>query len=507
MTVDSNRSALNHTGSMLSVVGQCSKSFSTGDFDKFREECGLMGVWNHPEASNLCYLGLYSQQHRGQEGAGVVAMDLELRNGFHVHRGLGLVADVFSDFDFAKLPGNCSVGHVRYSTAGGNQISNVQPFFSEFAGGAMAIAHNGNLINADKVREALLDDGAIFSATSDTELILHLIARAPQSLPFVERIITALHTLEGAYSLLMMTHDAMYAVRDPNGFRPLAIGKLDGAFILASETCAFDLVGAQYVRDLECGELVVFRGREEPVSFFPFKPRRPAPCIFEYVYFARPDSEVFGANVYETRKKFGEELAREHPVAADVVIPVPDSGTTAAIGYSQASGIPLEMGLIRNHYVGRTFIEPKQSIRDFGVKVKLNANAAVLRGRSIIVVDDSLVRGTTSKKLVAMLRQAGAREVHLRISSPPTTGPCYYGIDTPDKEQLIASHNSLSEIAKFIDVDSLGYLSVEGLYRAVSATQRPSQNGSHGRFCDACFSGHYPIGTPQKFERKQQDLF
>lgn len=484
----------------LVQIGQCA--------DRFREECGLMGVWNHGEASNLCYLGLYAQQHRGQEGAGVVSVEGRGDAAeFYVHRGLGLVADVFGGFDFLRLPGQRAIGHVRYSTAGGNQVANVQPFFAEFAGGRMAIAHNGNLINADKIRDALLDDGAIFSATSDTELLLHLIARAPKTLPFVERIITALHSVEGAYSLLMMTSEALYAVRDPNGFRPLVLGKLGNGYVLASETCAFDLVGASYLRDVECGELVVISGNDEPQSFFPFKARRPAPCIFEYVYFARPDSEVFGANVYETRKKFGEELAREHPVKADLVIPVPDSGTTAAIGFSQASGIPLEMGLIRNHYVGRTFIEPKQSIRDFGVKVKLNANPAVLAGKSIVVVDDSLVRGTTSKKLVAMLRQAGAREVHLRISSPPTTGPCYYGIDTPEKEQLIASHKSVEEIAAFIEVNSLAYLSVEGLYRAVAATQRPSNGPSNGKFCDACFSGHYPIGTPQRFERKQQEMF
>lgn len=466
-------------------------------FDKFREECGLMGVWNHREAANLTYLGLYAQQHRGQEGAGIVAVDDD-RN-FSVHRGLGLVADVFNDFDFGKLPGKCAIGHVRYTTAGGHRLSNVQPLSAEISLGQMAVAHNGNLINADSLRKELISDGAIFSATSDTEVFIHLLARGKKNVPLVESVIAALHQVKGAFSLLFMFKDRLIAVRDPNGLRPLVLGELDGASILASETCAFDLVGAKYVRDIAPGELIEISGEREIKTYFPFGHVKPSPCVFEYVYFARPDSNVFGRNVYGVRKRLGEELAREQPVVADFVIPVPDSGTTAAIGFSQAAGIPLELGLIRNHYVGRTFIEPQQSIRDFGVKIKLNANPELLRGKSIVVVDDSIVRGTTSRKLVQMLRAAGAREVHMRISSPPTIGPCYYGIDTPEREDLIAAQKTIPEIAEYIGVDSLGYLSLEGLYRAV--------NSAAGKFCDACFSNHYPIGTTKEQTTKQPELF
>ena len=468
--------------------------------DKFHDECGLMAVWNHPEAANLTYLGLYAQQHRGQEGAGVVSVD---RNGddlphFYVHKGLGLVADVFGSFDFTKLPGAVAIGHVRYTTAGGNRLANVQPFVADIALGHTAVAHNGNLTNADDLRRELIEQGSIFASTSDTETILHLLAHGDKDQPLVESVIAALQKIKGAFSLLMLFEDRLMVCRDMHGLRPLAIGDLNGAAIFASETCAFDLIGATYVRDVEPGELIeVFRDGSMK-SYYPFGFSRPAPCIFEFVYFARPDSKVFGKNVYQLRKSMGRELAIEKPVLADLVTAVPDSGVAAAIGYAEAAKIPYEMGLVRNHYVGRTFIEPKQSIRDFGVKIKLNPNGDVLSGKSIVVVDDSIVRGTTSKKLVAMLRQAGAREIHLRISSPPTTSPCYYGIDTPDKHELIASKHSIEEIAEYIGVDSLAYLSIEGLYRAVESTQ--------GSFCDACFSGNYPAGTPVQIKPKRQQM-
>jgi amidophosphoribosyltransferase len=468
--------------------------------DKFHDECGLMAVWNHPEAANLTYLGLYAQQHRGQEGAGVVSVK---RNGddnphFFFHKGLGLVADVFGNFDFSQLPGESAIGHVRYTTAGGNKLANVQPFVADIALGYVAVAHNGNLINADELRRELIDSGSIFASTSDTETILHLLAHGDKDAPRVESVIAALQRLKGAFSLLLLFEDRLIVARDRHGLRPLAIGELNGGLVFASETCAFDLIGATYIRDVGVGEVVeVFRDGSMK-SYFPFGFSKEAPCIFEFVYFARPDSNVFGKNVYQLRKNMGAELARENIVAADLVTAVPDSGVAAAIGYAETAKLPYEMGLVRNHYVGRTFIEPKQSIRDFGVKIKLNANPAILAGKSIVVVDDSIVRGTTSRKLVAMLRQAGAREVHLRISSPPTTDPCYYGIDTPDKQDLIASKHSVPEIAKFIGVDSLAYLSLEGLYRAVESTP--------GKFCDACFSGSYPAGTPVTITPKRQQM-
>ena len=465
-------------------------------FDKFQDECGLMGVWGNPEASNIAYLGLYAQQHRGQEGAGVVSFG---ENGnVAMRREMGLVSDVFKKFDFTKLPGDRAIGHVRYTTAGGNLITNVQPFYSEVAIGKVAVAHNGNLINIDALKSDLITKGAIFNSTSDTEVILHLLARAPTNVPLVESVISALTQIKGAYSLLILFEDRLFAVRDPFGVRPLVIGKLNSGYVVASETCAFDLVGAKYLRDVEPGEIVEITNGELK-SYFPFGQTRPAPCIFEYVYFSRPDSKVFGRNVYAIRRRMGHELAREHPAQADMVVPVPDSGMTAALGYSKESGIPLELGLIRNHYVGRTFIEPKQSIRDFGVKLKLNANAEIFEGKSIVVVDDSIVRGTTSRKLMSMLRSAGAREIHLRISAPPTVDPCYYGIDTPSKDELIASSKTNEEIREYVGVDSLGYLSVEGLYRAVESTQ--------GKFCDACFTGNYPAGTPENYKAKQQNLF
>ncbi len=467
--------------------------------DKFREECGLLGVWNHKESANLAYLGLHALQHRGQEGAGIVALDSSNGNKhFSFHRGMGLVAEVFSGFDFAELPGSSCIGHVRYTTAGGNTLRNVQPFFVEIAQGGIALAHNGNLTNADELKRDLIEAGSIFASTSDTEAIIHLIARAPKNLPLIEGVIAALQKIKGAYSLLMLFDDRLLAVRDPAGVRPLCLGKLNGSYVIASETCAFDLIGAEYERDIAPGEILEISGANVLKSYFPFGKSREASCIFEYVYFARPDSSVFNRHVYPIRKRMGAELAREHPVKADLVIPVPDSGTTAAMGYAQETGLPLELGLIRNHYIGRTFIEPKQSIRDFGVKLKLNANTAALKDKIVVVIDDSIVRGTTSQKILNMIRKAGAKEVHLRISSPPTTNPCYYGIDTPQRQELIASHKTVEEIAKFIGVDSLAYLSMEGMYRAVRAAR--------AEMCDACFSGEYPVGTPSDFVSKQGKL-
>jgi len=464
--------------------------------DKFREECGLMAIWGQAEASNLAYLGLYAQQHRGQEGVGIIAYD-DTSDAFSTHKGLSLVQDVFRGFDFKKLPGRFAIGHVRYTTAGGNKIANVQPFFSEISRGRVGIAHNGNLINATELRKKLIRDGAIFATSSDTEVFLHLLARAKPNLSIAEAVISAISQTKGAFSLVLFVEGNLFLIRDPAGLRPLVLGRLGDSYIAASETCAFDLLGATYEREVEPGEVIMIDQNLQVSSFFPFGPTKPSPCIFEYVYFARPDSQIFSRNVYAVRKKMGEELERESHVDADIVVPVPDSGVSAAIGYSQASGIPLEMALIRNHYVGRTFIEPKQSIRDFGVKIKLNANSAVLQGKRVIVIDDSIVRGTTSKKLVKMLRQAGAAEIHLRISAPPTTDPCYYGIDTPQKEELIASSSSVEEIAKYIEVDSLAYLSLDGLYRATSVEQ--------GKMCDACFTGRYPLGKPA--EGEQQALF
>lgn len=455
--------------------------------DAFVEECGLIGVWNHKEAANLAYLGLYAQQHRGQEGAGIVAVDRSTRS-LLIHKGLGHVADVFKNYDFSRLPGDAAMGHVRYPTAGDNKLAEVQPFQAEISSGRLALAQNGNLINADEIRKELIADGAIFSATSDTESILHLVARSSRNRSSVEAVIEACKQIKGAYSILVLFEDRLIAVRDPNGFRPLALGELNGSYVLASETCAFDLLGAKYIRDVEPGEVLEIFGHKETKSHFPFPKVKATPCIFEYVYFARPDSNVFGRNVYKLRKEMGRELAKESPVSADFVVPVPDSGVTAALGYSEESAIPMELGLIRNHYVGRTFIEPKQSIRDFGVKIKHNANRDLLEGKRIIVVDDSIVRGTTTKKLINMLRAAGASEVHVRITAPPTVGSCYYGIDTPSEDQLIAANKSVDEIKRFINADSLSYLTLEGLYRAV--------NSGVGTFCDACFTRNYPIGIP-----------
>ncbi|MGH7332004.1 MAG: amidophosphoribosyltransferase [Candidatus Rokuibacteriota bacterium] len=449
--------------------------------DKFHDECGLFGVWNHPEAANVTYLGLYALQHRGQESAGIAATD---GTSLHVEKAMGWVADVFSPERLRRLPGTRAIGHVRYSTAGSSNLRNAQPITASTARGPIAIAHNGNLTNAEGLRQEMERDGAIFQSNSDTEVILHLLARAPVA-PLEEQLSHVLAQVQGAYSLLLLTPQALYAVRDPHGFRPLSLGRLDQAWLVASETCALDLMEAQAERDVEPGELVVVSAAGVK-SIRAFAPRARLQCVFEYVYFARPDSILWGRNVHTVRKALGHQLAREHPVQADIVIPVPDSGVSAALGYSEESGTPYEMGLIRNHYVGRTFIEPKQGIRHFGVKVKLNPMRAMLEGRRVVVVDDSIVRGTTSRKIVRMIRSAGAREVHMRISSPPIQWPCYYGIDTPTRTELIGASHAVEEIRGYLGADSLGYLSLEGMLKATGADPE--------HFCHACFTGDYRVG-------------
>jgi len=462
--------------------------------DKFHDECGVVGIYGHAEAATLAYLSLYAQQHRGQESAGIVASNGEVLIS---HRGMGLVADIFDQSILSTLKGTIAIGHNRYSTAGKTVLKNCQPFVVEWAHGALAIGHNGNLVNAEQLRDELETRGSIFQSTSDTEVIIHLIAGSGAG-PLMDRIVDALRRVEGAYSLVMMTEDRLIGARDPAGFRPLVLGRLGSAYVLASETCALDLVDAKYEREIEPGEIVEISAAGLR-SLRPFPPSTPHRCVFEYVYFARPDSNLFGRNVYEVRKELGRQLARESGVPADIVIPVPDSGLPAAIGYAEEAGIPFEMGLIRNHYVGRTFIEPSSSIRNFGVRVKLNAQRDVLEGKRIVVVDDSIVRGTTSRKLVTMIRQAGAREVHMRISSPPTRHPCFYGIDTPTRGELIAAAQPLEEIRRFLDADSLAYLSMEGLFAFTK--------GQGGTFCDACFSGNYPVALADEPRTRQLHLF
>jgi amidophosphoribosyltransferase len=463
--------------------------------DRFHDECGVFGVHGHPEAANITYLGLYALQHRGQESAGIVSVEA----GEHrVHRAMGLVADNFNEKTLARLPGRHAIGHVRYSTAGGSQIRNAQPFCATTDEGPVSIAHNGNLVNAPAIRSELEGRGAIFSTTADSEVIVQLLARSREG-SLEERLIDALSRVKGAFSLVMQTSDALIAARDRNGFRPLALGRLDGAWVVASETCALDLIGATYERDIEPGEVVVIR-RGRIRALRPFKAGAAETfCIFEYIYFARPDSNLNGSNVYEYRKELGRVRAREHPVSADLVVPVLDSGNTAALGFAEESGIPYEQAMIRNHYVRRTFIEPAQSIRHFGVKVKHNAVSSILKGKRVVLVDDSIVRGTTLIKLVTMLRNAGAREVHLRISSPPTVGPCRYGIDTPTEDELIANQKTPAEICATIGADSLGYLSLEGL--RVSA--KPLKVG----ICDACFSHEYPVPLEGNKAPPQLSLF
>src|SRR5262245_5120982 len=464
------------------------------DGDRFHEECGVVGIYGHPEAANLAYLALYALQHRGQESAGIVS---SRGDALISHRGLGLVADVFSPEIIQRLAGTAAIGHNRYATHGETVLKNAQPLVVEYAAGALAVAHNGNLVNAEQLRARLEDRGAIFQSNSDTEVVIHLIAQASSG-SLLDRIVGALAAIRGAYSMVFLAPDQLVAVRDPLGFRPLILGKVRDAHVVVSESCALDLMDATYVREIEPGEILVIDDTGV-TSHQPFPRQSPRRCIFEYVYFARPDSRVFGRTVYPVRVELGRQLARETRVDADLVIPVPDSGVPAALGFAEESGIPYQLGLIRNHYVGRTFIEPTDSIRHFGVRVKLNAVPEMMKDKRVIVVDDSLVRGTTSKKIVTMLRGAGAREVHMRICSPPTIGPCFYGIDTPTREELVASSTSIEQIREFIGADSLAYLSENGLYAFL--------NGSPREFCDACFTARYPIPVTDPPEPRQLHLF
>ena len=458
--------------------------------DHFHDECGVFGVFGHPEAANLAYLGLYALQHRGQESAGIVSSDGQ---ELHVHRAMGEVEEIFQPSVLAKLPGNLAIGHTRYSTAGDKALLNAQPIMIDCNKGKLALGHNGNLTNAGEHRRRLEHRGSIFQTNSDTEVIVHLVARS-QARNLSGALGDALNQVEGAYSLLVLTQDELYAVRDPRGFRPLVLGKLAATanspetWLVASETCAFDLLNAQYVREVAPGEMVrISKSGIESIHFAPQKPVQQ--CIFEHVYFSRPDSIIFGRSVNQSRETLGRLLAREHPANADIVVPVPDSGVPAAVGYALESKIPFRMGLIRNHYIGRTFIEPSQAIRNFGVRLKLNPVRGLMEGQRVVLVDDSIVRGTTSRKIVRMVREAGAKEVHVRISCPPTISPCYYGVDTPTREELIASSNTPDEICKFLGADSLGYVSLGALRQAVNDTE--------GRFCTSCYTGVYPTDLVQ----------
>jgi amidophosphoribosyltransferase len=449
-------------------------------FDKFREECGVFGIFGHEEAARLTYLGLYALQHRGQESAGIVASD---GSTLRLERGMGHVNEIFQEKSLFRLSGSAAIGHVRYSTAGKVGINDAQPFLVKCGFGQIALCHNGNLPDATEARYRLEMEGAIFSSTSDTEVVLHRIARSRKE-SVVDAIVDALKDDEGAYSMLFATPESLIAVRDPRGFRPLCIGDLDGATVFASETCAFDLIGASYVRDVAPGEIVIVDSRGMH-SFYAFEPKRVTHCIFEHVYFSRPDSIVFGRSVNKSRHQMGKQLARECPADADIVAPVPDSGVAAAIGYAAQSGLKFRFALMRNHYVGRTFIEPQSQIRHFGVKIKLNPVRDLIEGKRVVLIDDSIVRGTTSKKIVKMVRDAGAVEVHMRISCPPTIAPCYYGVDTPTREELIASQNSIEDIRRYLDADSLGYLSIGGLLEAVG-------DPAGAEYCAACYTGDYP---------------
>ena len=452
--------------------------------DKLKDECGVFGIFGHPEAANLTYLGLYALQHRGQESAGIVAAD---GHRMRVSRAMGQVAEAFDEQTLEKLAGHLAIGHTRYSTAGESKIENAQPFLIDCAHGQIAVAHNGNLVNAGELRDRLVQAGSIFQTSSDTEVVLHLYARSKA--PSVEEaLVESIAQLSGAFSLVLLTRNRLIATRDPHGFRPLAIGRLGEAWIVCSETCALDLIGATYERDVEPGELVIISdGGLRSVRLFP--PSQLSQCIFEHVYFARPDSYVFGRSVNEVRTELGRILARESPAHADVVVPIPDSGVCAAVGFAEESELPLRMGLIRNHYVGRTFIQPQQSIRHFSVRVKLNPVRSILEGRRVVLLDDSIVRGTTSRKIVRMVKAAGAREVHLRISCPPTISPCFYGVDTPSKSELIAATHTMEEIRKFVEADSLSYLSLAGLRSAVGAQQND--------YCTSCYTGIYPVAFPR----------
>ncbi|MES3039060.1 MAG: amidophosphoribosyltransferase [Bdellovibrionota bacterium] len=452
---------------------------------RWKDECGVFAIWNHPEAARLTFLGLYALQHRGQESAGIVTL---ADDGTHLHhKGIGLVSDVFTEAHLSPLHGFAALGHVRYATTGKNLLTNAQPLTAEIKGHPMALAHNGNLVNSDSLRKELRDHGAIFQGTTDTEILLHLMAHRSQEglIPALEK---SLQKIVGAYSMGILTQDSLIALRDPMGFRPLALGEMtnplgEKAYVIASESCAFDLMGAKFIRELDQGEMLIINKDGVHSRRFAEKARS-ASCVFEYIYFSRADSAVFGRSVYESRKKFGKQLALESDVDADLVIPIPDSGIAAALGFSEQSKVPFDFGIIRNHYVGRTFIQPVQAVRDFGVRIKLNPQSHLLRGKKVVVVDDSLVRGTTSKKIVSLLKQAGAKEVHLRIASPPTIGPCFYGVDTPRKSQLIAANSSVEEIRRFVEADSLAYLSLDGLYKVLQADRKD--------FCSACFDGQYP---------------
>jgi amidophosphoribosyltransferase len=452
--------------------------------DKFREECGVFGIHGHAEAAKLAYLGLYALQHRGQESAGIATAD-----GARIRavREMGYVNDIFDQATIATLPGHVAIGHTRYSTAGESKLSNAQPIVIDCAHGQVAVCHNGNIVNANEIRARLVSDGSIFQTGSDTEVLVHLYARSKAG-SFEDALVESVAQLSGAFSFAIMTKDHLVATRDPHGFRPLALGRLGDAWVVCSETCALDLINATYVRDVEPGELVVV-GPDGLKSIRVFPPAQLSHCVFEHVYFARPDSEVFGQSVNEVRTNLGRLLAQETAVTADVVVPIPDSGVCAAIGYAETAGLPLRFGLIRNHYVGRTFIEPAQSIRHFGVKVKLNPVKSILQGKRVVLVDDSLVRGTTSRKIVKMVRAAGASEVHLRISCPPTVSPCFYGVDTPRRSELIAATHSLDEIRRYVGADTLGYLSLEGLATAVGPRR--------GQYCTSCYTGQYPVAFPR----------
>ena len=452
--------------------------------DKFKDECGVFGIFGHPEAANLTYLGLYALQHRGQESAGIATADGEK---IRVSRAMGHVAEAFDERALEGLPGHIAIGHTRYSTAGESRLQNAQPILIDCAHGQIAIAHNGNLVNARELRDRLVRDGSIFQTSSDTEVVLHLYARSREH-TVEDALVESISQVSGAFSVALVTKDRLIAARDPHGFRPLALGRLGDAYIVCSETCALDLIGATYVRDVEPGELVVISdGGLRSLRPFPAAPL--AHCVFEHVYFARPDSYVFGKSVNEVRTELGRILAKESPVDADVICPIPDSGVCGATGFSEASRVPMEMGLIRNHYVGRTFIQPQQAIRHFSVKIKLNPVRSVLEGKRVVLIDDSIVRGTTSRKIVKMVRAAGAKEVHMRIACPPTISPCFYGVDTPSKSELIAATHSIEEIREFIEADSLAYLSLEGLLKSVAP--------EGGSYCTSCYTGNYPIAFPR----------
>lgn len=454
--------------------------------DALHEECGVFGVYGNGAAAAHTALGLHALQHRGQEAAGIVSAD---DSQFYSYKAIGHVGDNFSSQAvIGSLKGDCAIGHVRYSTSGDKQDRNIQPVFAEFSFGGLAIAHNGNLTNASILRKQLIQEGSIFQSTMDTEIFIHLIATSTYA-RVTDRMVDALKKTEGAYSLVALTRKKLIAARDPLGVRPLVLGRLGDSYVFSSESCGLDIIGAQYVRDVEPGELITI-DKEGLHSIKPFGETKPRFCIFEYVYFSRPDSVVEGHSVYDIRKNIGKELARESKLKADVVVPVPDSGVPAALGYAEEAGLPFELGIIRNHYVGRTFIEPTDQVRHLGVKLKHNANIPVLKDKVVVLVDDSIVRGTTSKKIVSMVRDAGAKEVHMRIASPPTTDPCFYGVDTPEKEKLIAANNSVEEIARIIGVDSLQFVSIDGLYRAAHEKGR---NNETPQYCDACFTGEYPI--------------